>query len=161
EVFARHGTRGTWYAHASVCTLHVRPILDMRAGGPEGGAAELRAIAEAAAALVRRYKGAVSGEHGDGPVRSERGAGRCGGRLTRSFEAIKDPFAPDGLLRPGKLVRPPRMDDASLFRYKPGYSVAPLATALDWSAWDVKNDPATERVTAPGTGGDPTGGLAK
>ena len=30
EVFARHGTRGTWYAHASVGTLHVRPILDMR-----------------------------------------------------------------------------------------------------------------------------------
>ena len=42
EVFHRHGTRGTWYAHASVGTLHVRPILDMR----RDGAAKMRAIAE-------------------------------------------------------------------------------------------------------------------
>src|SRR5690606_2666691 len=47
EVFAKHGTRGTWYAHASVGTLHVRPILDMR----RDGAAKMRAIAEEAAAL--------------------------------------------------------------------------------------------------------------
>jgi FAD/FMN-containing dehydrogenase len=65
EVFERHGTRGTWYAHASVGTLHVRPILDMR----RGGAHKMRAIAEEAALLVRRYKGAFSGEHGDGLAR--------------------------------------------------------------------------------------------
>ena len=53
EVFRRHGTRGTWYAHASVGTLHVRPILDMRQDGPQGGAARMRAIAEEASALVR------------------------------------------------------------------------------------------------------------
>ena len=58
EVFTRHGTRGTWYAHASVGTLHVRPILDMRRhSGEHGGAAKMRAIAEEASALVRRYKG--------------------------------------------------------------------------------------------------------
>ena len=55
EVFARHGTHGTWYAHASVGTLHVRPILDMRRDGPEGGAARMRAIAEEASELVRNY----------------------------------------------------------------------------------------------------------
>ncbi|MBC7939927.1 MAG: FAD-binding oxidoreductase, partial [Chitinophagaceae bacterium] len=67
EVFARHGTRGTWYAHASVGTLHVRPILDMRTDG----AGKMRAIAEEAAVLVRKYKGAYSGEHGDGLCRGE------------------------------------------------------------------------------------------
>jgi FAD/FMN-containing dehydrogenase len=67
EVFRKHGTKGTWYAHASVGTLHVRPILDMRAGGAE----KMRAIAEEASTLVREYKGAFSGEHGDGLVRSE------------------------------------------------------------------------------------------
>ena len=67
QVFAKHGTRGTWYAHASVGTLHVRPILDMRTDG----AAKMRAIAEEAGAMVREYKGAFSGEHGDGLVRSE------------------------------------------------------------------------------------------
>ncbi|MBA3478454.1 MAG: 4Fe-4S dicluster domain-containing protein, partial [Lautropia sp.] len=161
EVFARHGTRGTWYAHASVGTLHVRPILDMRASGASGGTARMRAIAEEAAVLVRRYKGAFSGEHGDGLVRSEWVAWQFGERLTRSFEEIKDLFDPDNLMNPGKIVRASKMDDARLFRYKPGYAVAPLNTALDWSGWNVFNDPVTEQVTAPGTGDDPTGGLAK
>ena len=83
EVFARHGTRGTWYAHASVGTLHVRPILDLRAAGADGGAAKMRAIAEEASALVRRFNGAFSGEHGDGLVRSEWVAWQFGPRLTR------------------------------------------------------------------------------
>jgi FAD/FMN-containing dehydrogenase len=67
EVFRKHGTEGTWYAHASVGCLHVRPILNMKGDG----AIRMRAIAEEAADLVQRYKGAYSGEHGDGLVRSE------------------------------------------------------------------------------------------
>ena len=66
SVFEKHGTRGTWYAHASVGTLHVRPVLDMRRDGAE----KMRAIAEEACAMVKEYKGAFSGEHGDGLVRS-------------------------------------------------------------------------------------------
>jgi FAD/FMN-containing dehydrogenase/Fe-S oxidoreductase len=157
EVFAKHGTRGTWYAHASVGTLHVRPILDMRAGGAE----KMRAIAEEASALVREYKGAFSGEHGDGLVRSEWVAWQFGPRLTRAFEEIKDLFDPAGIMNPGKIVRGTRMDDASLFRFKPGYQALPLKTGLDWSAWNVQADPVTEAVTAPGSGGDPAGGFAK
>jgi Fe-S oxidoreductase len=161
EVFARHGTRGTWYAHASVGTLHVRPILDMRRGGPQGGAAKMRAIAEEAAALVRQYKGAYSGEHGDGLVRTEWVAWQFGPRLTRAFEEVKALFDPDGLMNPGKIVRGTRMDDASLFRYPPGYAPMKLDTALDWSAWDVQADPVTEATTPPGTGGDPARGFGK
>ena len=157
EVFERHGTRGTWYAHASVGTLHVRPILDMR----RGGAHKMRAIAEEAGALVRQYKGAFSGEHGDGLVRSEWVAWQFGPRLARAFEEIKDLFDPAGLMNPGKIVRTTRMDDSSLFRYKPGYEPIAIAPALDWSAWNVQADPATEQVSAPGTGGDPAGGFAK
>ena len=67
QVFRKYGSKGTWYAHASVGTLHVRPILDMRR---EGGA-KMRAIAEEASALVRHFKGAYSGEHGDGLCRGE------------------------------------------------------------------------------------------
>src|SRR6202035_1570617 len=84
DVFHKHGTHGTWYAHASVGTLHVRPILDMR----RDGAAKMRAIAEEASALVREYKGAYSGEHGDGLVRSEWVAWQFGPRLNKAFEAI-------------------------------------------------------------------------
>jgi Fe-S oxidoreductase len=53
------------------------------------------------------------------------------------------------------------MDDRSLLRYRPGYAIAPLEPVLDWSAWDVHNDPATEALTEPGTGGDPARGLGK
>jgi Fe-S oxidoreductase len=157
QVFRKHGTRGTWYAHASVGTLHVRPILDMR----RDGAVKMRAIAEEASAMVREYKGAFSGEHGDGLVRSEWVGWQFGPRLTRAFEDIKALFDPLGLMNPGKIVRATRMDDRSLFRFPPGYRTLPVATALDWSAWNVHGDPVADTTTAPGTGGDPAGGFAK
>jgi FAD/FMN-containing dehydrogenase/Fe-S oxidoreductase len=157
QVFRRHGTKGTWYAHASVGTLHVRPILDMR----RNGAAGMRAIAEEASALVRKYKGAYSGEHGDGLCRGEWIRWQFGPQIDAAFGEIKRMFDPLGLLSPQRIVDPPRMDDTRLMRFPPSYQVIPLRTALDWSAWDVQNDPATERTTAPGTGGDPAQGFAK
>ncbi|MSQ18974.1 MAG: FAD-binding oxidoreductase [Betaproteobacteria bacterium] len=132
EVFTKHGTRGTWYAHASVGTLHVRPILNMK----EGGAGQLRAIAEEACELVREYKGAYSGEHGDGLVRSQWIEPIIGARLMRALEEIKDLFDPRGLMNPGKIVRAPRQDDRTLYRFKPGYRAQPITTGLDWSEWD-------------------------
>ena len=131
QVFHKHGTRGTWYAHASVGTLHVRPILDMR----RDGAQKMRAIAEEACALVKQYKGAYSGEHGDGLVRSEWIAPFFGPRLTAVLSEVKQRFDPQGLMNPGKIVDPPKQDDRSLFRYKPGYRTIPLKPALDWSEW--------------------------
>jgi Fe-S oxidoreductase len=53
------------------------------------------------------------------------------------------------------------MDDASYFRYPPSYTVIPVRPKLDWSAWNVQNNPVTEAITAAGTGGDPAQGLAK
>jgi Fe-S oxidoreductase len=140
QVFAKHGTRGTWYAHASVGTLHVRPVLNMK----EGGAKQMRAIAEEACELVRRYKGAAySGEHGDGLVRTEWIEPIIGTRLVRALEEIKDLFDPRNLMNPGKIVRGTKQDDRSLFRYKPGYAAQQLDTALDWSEW---NAPADENI---------------
>ncbi len=131
EVFERHGTKGTWYAHASVGCLHVRPVLNMKDGTD---VARMRAIAEECFALVRAYKGSHSGEHGDGIVRSEFHEPMFGSRIVRAFEAVKDAFDPAGLLNPGRVVRAPRMDDRSLFRYAPEYGPArDFAPRLDWS----------------------------
>ncbi|MGZ6124833.1 MAG: FAD-binding and (Fe-S)-binding domain-containing protein, partial [Myxococcales bacterium] len=130
RVFHKHGTEGTWYAHASVGCLHVRPILNMK---DESGARKMRAIAEEAFSIVKEYKGSHSGEHGDGLSRSEFHEMMFGERLVRAFEAVKDAFDPGRLLNPGKIVRAPKMDDRALFRYKPGYAGLPVATALDWS----------------------------
>jgi FAD/FMN-containing dehydrogenase/Fe-S oxidoreductase len=131
QVFHKHGTRGTWYAHASVGTLHVRPVLDMRRDGAE----KMRAIAEEACAMVKQYKGAYSGEHGDGLVRSEWIAPFFGPRLTAALGEIKSWLDPKGLMNPGKIVNPSRMDDKSLFRFKPGYATDVPRTVLDWSEW--------------------------
>ncbi|MGL6109540.1 MAG: FAD-linked oxidase C-terminal domain-containing protein, partial [Rubrivivax sp.] len=161
QVFRKHGSRGTWYAHASVGTLHVRPILDMRQGGANGGAKKMRAIAIEASELVRKFKGAYSGEHGDGLSRGEWIEWQFGSKLTEAFRAIKTHLDPGNLLNPGKIIDPPKMDDAALFRYAPGYKTIALKPVFDWSAWNVQNDPVTEQTTVPGTGGDPTGGLAK
>ena len=131
RVFEKHGTRGTWYAHASVGTLHVRPILDMR----RDGAKKMRAIAEEACAMVKEYKGAYSGEHGDGLVRSEWIAPFFGPRLTAVLGEIKSRLDPRGIMNPGKIVAPGKMDDASLFRFKPGYAATVPVAALNWSEW--------------------------
>ncbi|MEQ9640185.1 MAG: FAD-linked oxidase C-terminal domain-containing protein [Alphaproteobacteria bacterium] len=132
QVFHKHGTEGTWYAHASVGTLHVRPILNLK---QEHGAKQMRAIAEEAFAMVREYKGSHSGEHGDGLVRSEFHLPMFGPELVGAFGEIKQRFDPDGRFNPGKIVDPPKMDDRSLFRFKPGYRTDVPSTALDWSDW--------------------------
>ena len=137
EVFEKNGTRGTWYAHAAVGCLHVRPVLNLRL---DKDVLAMRAIAEEAFAMVREYKGSHSGEHGDGIVRSEFHEKMFGAELVRAFEKVKDRFDPQCLFNPGKIVRAPKFDDRSNFRYGPDYHAGDLATALDWSAY-------------PGTGG--------
>jgi FAD/FMN-containing dehydrogenase/Fe-S oxidoreductase len=133
DVFEKHGTKGTWYAHASVGCLHVRPVLNMK---DARDVATMRAVAEECFALVREYKGSHSGEHGDGLARSEFHTPMFGERIVRAFETVKDAFDPANMLNPGRIVRPPRMDDRTLFRYGPGYEAVSVFTPkLDWSAY--------------------------
>jgi Fe-S oxidoreductase len=110
---------------------------------------------------VRKYKGAYRGEHGDGLCRGEWIRWQFGPRITEAFARIKQMFDPEGLFCPQRIVDAPRMDDTRLMRFPPSYKVIPLQPVLDWSAWDVQNDPATETTTAPGTGKDPAHGYAK
>ena len=132
DIFEKNGTRGTWYAHASVGCLHVRPVLNLRL---DQDVRAMRAIAEEAFAMVREYKGSHSGEHGDGIVRSEFHEKMFGAELVHAFEEVKDRFDPAGLYNPGKIVRAPKFDDRTNFRYGPDYHAAEMATALDWSAY--------------------------
>ncbi|WFU36897.1 FAD-linked oxidase C-terminal domain-containing protein [Bradyrhizobium brasilense] len=131
-VFAKHGTRGTMYAHASEGCLHVRPVLNLKL---EKDVKAMRAIAEEAFAMVREYKGSHSGEHGDGLVRSEFHEAMFGQRIVADFREVKQRFDPTNTLNPGKIVDPPAMDDRSLFRFAPDYRVGELKTVLDWSAY--------------------------
>jgi Fe-S oxidoreductase len=132
RVFHKHGTDGTWYAHASVGLLHVRPVLNLK---QDAGLKAMRAIAEEAFEIVAAYKGSHSGEHGDGLVRSEFHERMFGPRMVRSFETVKDRFDPQGRFNPGKIVRPPRMDDRSLTRWPEGSAAQAPKTAFSWDAW--------------------------
>jgi FAD/FMN-containing dehydrogenase/Fe-S oxidoreductase len=132
RIFEKHGTRGTWYGHASVGCLHVRPVLNLRL---EKDVNAMRAIAEEAFALVGAYKGSHSGEHGDGILRSEFHAAMFGDRLVRAFEEVKERFDPAGLFNPGRIVRAPKFDDRRYFRYGPNYRGEERRTALDWSGY--------------------------
>lgn len=154
QVFHKHGTEGTWYAHASVGTLHVRPVVNLK---QDLGAKQMRAIAEEAFEMVREYKGSHSGEHGDGLVRSEFHEAMFGPEMTAAFREVKRSFDPDGLWNPGKIVDPPKMDDKDLFRFNPRYQQSTLKTALDWSDWgglsgavEMCNNNGTCRKSNPG-----------
>ena len=132
DLFAKYETTGTWYAHASVGCLHVRPVLNLK---QEMEVKKLRAITEETFAIVREYKGSHSGEHGDGLVRSEFHEVMFGKRIVKAFEEIKRIFDPNGLLNPGKIVNPSNMDDRRLFRYNNDYMQSGLKNGLDWSEW--------------------------
>lgn len=131
-VFRKHGTDGTWYAHASVGLLHVRPVLNLK---EELGAKQLRAIAEESFDVVAEYKGSHSGEHGDGIVRSEFHEKMFGPRMVRNFEEVKARFDPGVVLNPGKITAAPKMDDRTLFRYPPSYAHDATRAAFDWAGW--------------------------
>ncbi len=128
-IFTRHGVGGTFYAHASVGTLHVRPVLNLK---EEADVRTLRAIAEETFEMVREYKGSHSGEHGDGIVRSEFHAPMFGDRMVTAFGEVKRLMDPDGLFNPGRIVDPPKMDDRSLFRYAPSYDMPERETVFRW-----------------------------
>ena len=132
DIFDKYQTSGTWYAHASVGCLHVRPVLNMK---DNKDIIKMRSIATEAFELVKKFNGSHSGEHGDGISRSEFNPVMFGKKLTNAFREIKSLMDPQGIFNPGKIVDAPKMDDRHLFRFSPGYSVSDFHTELDWSTW--------------------------
>ena len=132
-IFEKHGTRGTWYAHASVGCLHVRPVLNLRLEKDvQGDARHRRRSLRHGARLqglafrrARRRHRAL----GVPRIHVRAAAGRAPSRTS------SDRFDPHGLFNPGKIVQAPKFDDRSLFRYGPDYRADEIKTHLDWSAW--------------------------
>jgi FAD/FMN-containing dehydrogenase/Fe-S oxidoreductase len=126
---ARHGTTAGVYAHASVGCLHVRPVIDLKT---EAGVRRFEAIAADVAELVLKYHGALSGEHGDGLVRSPFQEKMFGAALYGAFRELKGAFDPHGLLNPGKVVGAPPL--TANLRFGPAYVTPEVATTFDFSA---------------------------
>ena len=126
---ARHQTTAGVYAHASVGCLHVRPVINLKS--PEG-VQQFASIAEEVSDLVLKYGGAISGEHGDGLVRSPFQEKMYGPELYQAFRELKQTFDPTGLFNPGKIVDAPPL--TANLRYGPGYVTPTLPTTFDFSA---------------------------
>ncbi len=128
EVVHRHGTRASFYGHASVGLLHTRPILDLK---EPRDVEEMRQIAEEISALVEEFGGALSGEHGDGLSRGQFLERMFGPHLSQAFRAVKAAFDPNGLMNPGKIVDAPPMTES--LRYGGGYHAASPPTVQDFT----------------------------
>jgi FAD/FMN-containing dehydrogenase/Fe-S oxidoreductase len=101
------GVRVAMYAHASVGTIHIRPILNLK---DQEDIDNMKAIAEFAFGLVKSYGGAWSGEHGDGRVRSPFLERFFGSQIYEALRQIKGLFDPAGLMNPGLIIEPNTMD---------------------------------------------------
>ena len=123
-----HQTTAGVYAHASVGCLHVRPVINMKT---ELGIQKFKSLAEGVADLVAEYGGALSGEHGDGLVRSPFLRKMFGDVLYEAFREVKRAFDPLGILNPGKIVDSPPL--TSNLRFGPGYQTANPSSWFDFS----------------------------
>ena len=131
EVLRRHGTDGAFYGHASVGCLHIRPLLNLK--DPDD-VARMRRITTAITDLVLEFGGCLSGEHGDGLVRSEWNRKMFGPVVYEAFRQVKKAFDPHNLLNPGKVVDAPAMTEN--LRYGPDYHPVEPATVFDYSRQD-------------------------
>lgn len=100
-IVSNHGTTAAYYAHASVGCLHIRPLVAIHEAKDR---AIMVRIARDIAQLVARYGGALSGEHGDGRVRSPLLGEYFGETICNALREVKRAFDPRGVLNPGNIV---------------------------------------------------------
>lgn len=127
-VLREHDAPATFYAHASAGCLHIRPLVNLK---ESAGIEKMVSISEAVSDLVLKYGGAMSGEHGDGILRSALSPKIHGEELHGLFERVKDTFDPDGIMNPGRIVRGPSI--AESLRYGHEYSTIPVTTWFDFT----------------------------
>jgi FAD/FMN-containing dehydrogenase/Fe-S oxidoreductase len=129
-IVQRHGTSAGVYAHASVGCLHVRPVVNMKT---DAGVRMFEAIANDVSDLVLEFGGALSGEHGDGLVRSPFMRKMYGPAIYDAFCAVKKTFDPHGIFNPGKIVDAPPL--TTNLRYGAGYVTPNPPTYFDYSEY--------------------------
>lgn len=124
----KHGIDCVYYAHAGSGELHTRPMFNLKT---KEGLKKFRDVAEDIAALVRKYNGSLSGEHGDGRLRGEFIPQMVGEECYAMMRRIKRAFDPDNCFNPGKIVDAPPMD--TQLRYGPDKPYPEYETIFDFS----------------------------
>ncbi len=132
EILSRHGLYSVHYAHAGSGELHLRPIINLKT---EEGNRLFRLIAEEIATLVKKYKGSLSGEHGDGRLRGEFIRQMVGEKNYSLLKEIKNVWDPHHIFNPNKIVDTPPMD--TMLRYTPGQQTPAFKTVFRYYNQDV------------------------
>jgi FAD/FMN-containing dehydrogenase/Fe-S oxidoreductase len=128
EILKKHGLYSVHYAHAGSGELHLRPIIDLKT---TDGVRLFRTIAEEIASLVKKYKGSLSGEHGDGRLRGEFISQMIGEHNYQLIRELKRVWDPAGIFNPGKIVDTPPMD--TFLRFEKDQVTKEFDTILDFS----------------------------
>jgi FAD/FMN-containing dehydrogenase/Fe-S oxidoreductase len=124
----KHGLYCVHYAHAGSGELHLRPIINLKT---REGHEQFRAIAEDVVTLVKKYRGSLSGEHGDGRLRAEFIESILGAEVYSLLKRVKQVFDPQRIFNPGKIVDSPAMDES--LRFDAGVSTEEFDTKYDFS----------------------------
>lgn len=127
EILLKHGLHSVHYAHAGSGELHLRPILNLKTAE---GNRMFRVIAEEIALLVKKYRGSLSGEHGDGRLRGEFIEQMIGHRNYLLLTGLKDTWDPENIFNPGKIVNTQPMD--TMLRYKAGQQDTAIKTVFSY-----------------------------
>jgi FAD/FMN-containing dehydrogenase/Fe-S oxidoreductase len=130
-LLAKYGKDAVFHAHIGSGELHIRPILNLK--DPED-VKLFRTIGLETAHLVKKYRGSLSGEHGDGRLRGEFIPIILGEHNYNLLKQVKECWDPNGILNPGKITATPPMD--TNLRYVPGAPTRAIETIYDFSSSD-------------------------
>ena len=129
KLLAKYGKDSVYHAHIGTGELHIRPVLNLK----DPGDVELfRTIGLETAKLVKKYRGSLSGEHGDGRLRGEFIPLILGKANYELLKKLKAAWDPENILNPGKIVDTPLMN--TFLRYEPGTITPELETVYDFSS---------------------------
>ena len=123
KILEKHNLFSVHYAHAGSGEIHLRPIINLKT---KEGNQLFRIIAEEIATLVKKYKGSLSGEHGDGRLRGEFIRQMVGEKNYQLLKEIKHTWDPDNIFNPNKIVDTPSMN--TMLRYTPGQQTPEFKT---------------------------------
>ena len=128
EIVRAHGTEAGYYGHASVGCLHIRPLINLK---DSADVSKMVSISDEISDLVLEYGGSLSGEHGDGLVRSPYNEKMFGSEIYDAFRGVKRAFDPKGIMNPGKIVDAPPMTNS--LRIGPEYKPIELETGFAYN----------------------------
>lgn len=144
ELMKKHDINCVFHAHIGSGEIHLRPVLNLK---DQVDQEKFHAIGLDSAKLVKKYKGSLSGEHGDGRLRGEFIPVMIGEKNYELLRDIKNAWDPNHIFNPGKIVDTPKMN--THLRYEPNQVTKEINTYFDFSS-DMGIVRATERCNGSG-----------